>query len=135
MEGTATTPQQEEKQLVIESNQINVSNRKNSSHFVYISKKHFDKYDEIVLNALGKATSVAVGAAENLVRNGYAEYVKLETKTIEVEERARDNQKPVEGKRSKAKLFITLKKASTFDENVKKFESIKEENQNLMTTF
>ena len=134
--------------MVIDSNQINVSNRKNSSHFVYISKKVFEKYDTIVLNALGKATSVAVGAAENLVRNGYAEYEKLETKTIEIEERVRDDEVKAEAtpaddevkaeakpeddsKRNKAKLFITLKKSAKFAENVQKFEDIKDENQKL----
>ena len=40
----------------------------------------------MVLHALGNATSTSVITAEKLVRNGYAEYVNLETKIIEVEE-------------------------------------------------
>ena len=44
----------------------------------------------MVLHALGNATSTSVITAEKLVRNGYAEYVSLETKTIEVEESSPD---------------------------------------------
>ena len=45
------------------------------------------------MHALGNATSVSVVAAEKLVRNGYADYVNLVTKTIEVEESRRNNRK------------------------------------------
>ena len=44
----------------------------------------------MVLHALGNATTISVIAAENLVKNGYADYVSLETKTIEVEESRRN---------------------------------------------
>ena len=85
--GAAHTPQDgESKDLKIESNQINVSNHKNQAFYVYLCKKTLEKYDDLVLHALGNATSISVIAAEKLVRNGYADYVNLETKTIEVEE-------------------------------------------------
>ena len=45
------------------------------------------------MHALGNATSVSVVAAEKLVRNGYADYVNLVTKTIEVEESRRNQKK------------------------------------------
>ena len=45
----------------------------------------------MVLHALGNATTISVIAAEKLVRNGYADYVKLETVTIDVEESRRTN--------------------------------------------
>ena len=130
MENTQET--QLNKELTIDSNEINVSNRKNSTLYVYICKKVLEKYNSVVLNALGNATSIAVIAAENLVRNGYAEYVKLETKTIDVEQnrRGRDAKEGEEGRtRQKAKLLITLSKSKNFDENMQKFNEIRDENQ------
>ena len=82
-----------DKELKIETNQINVSNRKNQAFYVYLCKKTLEQHDELVLHALGNATSVSVVAAEKLVRNGYADYVSLVTKTIEVEESRRSNKK------------------------------------------
>merc|ERR1719453_450317 len=130
------TPAAAEGELNIESNQINVSNRKNQSFYVYLAKKTLEKHDDLVLHALGNATTISVIAAENLVKNGYAEYVSLETKTIEVEESRRNRDKRGgEGQESqvrlvkRAKLLITLKKSPNFDDNLKKFNEIKEENE------
>lgn len=94
----------------------------------------------MVLHALGNATTISVIAAENLVKNGYADYVSLETKTIEVEESRRNRDKrggeqPREGAEGpvrlvkRAKLLITLKKSADFETNMKKFEEIKKENE------
>ena len=96
----------------------------------------------MVLHALGNATTISVIAAEKLVRNGYATYVSMETKTIEVEEsrRGRDNrdgrgqpeERPSEQPSrlvKRAKLLITLKRCPEFFENMKKFNEIKEENE------
>lgn len=77
---------QHEKELKIDSNQINVSNRKNQSFYVYLCKKTLEQFDDLVLHALGNATTISVIAAESLVKNGYADYVSLNTTTIEVEE-------------------------------------------------
>ena len=86
----ANTPGND-RELKIETNQINVSNRKNQAFYVYLCKKTLEQHEELVLHALGNATSVSVVAAEKLVRNGYADYVSLVTKTIEVEESRRTN--------------------------------------------
>ena len=87
----------------------------------------------MVLHALGNATTISVIAAENLVKNGYADYVRLETKTIEVTESRRNNNKKMDEQPprlvKRAKLLITLKKSDNFDENMKKFQEIKEENE------
>ncbi len=115
------------KELTIDSNEINVSNKKNSTLYVFICKKCFEKYDTVKLNALGNATTIAVIAAENLVRNGYAEYEKIETQYINPDQ----NQPEEEGERrirQKAKLLITLKKGKDFEENLKKFNAIRDEN-------
>ena len=68
-------------------------------------------------------------AAESLVRNGYADYVSLETKTISVEEAKSENQKDQSRLVQRAKLLITLKKSANFEENMKKSQEIKEENE------
>ena len=135
MEATQTRDQ--DKDLKIDSNEINVSNRKNSSLYVYVCKRILENHDTVILNALGNATTIAVITAENLVRNGYAEYQRLETKTINVEQQKRD-QKEGEGEqednrsRQKAKLLITLAKSKNFDENLAKFNAIREENQKFI---
>ena len=118
-----------------------MSNRKNQAFYVYLCKKTLEQHNDLVLHALGNATSVSVVAAEKLVRNGYADYVSLVTKTIEVEEsrrNQRDNRRDKEGERDdthnqprlvkRAKLLITLKRSKDFYENMKKFNEIKEEN-------
>ena len=88
------------------------------------------------MHALGNATSVSVVAAEKLVRNGYADYVNLVTKTIEVEESRRNQKKDKDPDTEynqprlvkRAKLLITLKRSKDFFENMKKFNEIKDEN-------
>ena len=135
------TPAAAEGELNIESNQINVSNRKNQSFYVYLAKKTLEKHDDLVLHALGNATTISVIAAENLVKNGYADYVSLETKTIEVEESRRNRDRkgghdagdggPVRLVK-RAKLLITLKKSADFEANMQKFEAIKKENEDYI---
>ena len=122
-------------ELKIDSNEINVSTRKNQSFYVFLGKKILEKHDTIVMNALGNATTQAVIAAESLVKNGYADYAKLETKTINVEQTNRRGGKEQEGDDktvSRAKLLITLTKSKDFDKNMAKFSQIREENVKLM---
>ena len=45
----------QDKELKIDSNEINVSNRKNASLYVNVCKKVLEKYDTVILNALGNA--------------------------------------------------------------------------------
>ena len=131
----STDAQGEVKQLNTESNQINVSNRKNQSFYVFLCKKTLEKHETLVLHALGNATSVSVIAAEKLVRNGYAEYSTMETKTIEVDETTRNSRGGGEAREGtgrmvkRAKLLITLKRSADFFENMKKFNEIKDENE------
>ena len=118
-----------DKELKIDSNEINVSNRKNQSFYVFLGKKILEKHDTVIMNALGNATTIAVIAAESLVRNGYAEYAKLETKTINVEQSRRGDEEKDPRTVSRAKLLITLNKSKNFDENMAKFAAIREENE------
>ncbi len=50
------------------SNQINVSTKKNANLYVFLGKKYFERHEFIELHALGNAVSTSVIAAENLVR-------------------------------------------------------------------
>ena len=114
--------------LEIESNQINISNRKNSAFFIYLCKQTLVKYDEIVLHAIGNASTTSLNTAQGLVTNGYADFIKVETKTIQIDRRYADDQdQPREVKR--AKLFIHLQKSKTFDAQMEKFNLIKVENE------
>ena len=72
MESKDDLTHHEDIELSIDSNQINVSNRKNKSFYVFLGKKILEKHNDLIMNALGNATTTAVIAAETLVRNGYA---------------------------------------------------------------
>ncbi len=67
--------------------------------------------------------SISVIAAENLVRNNYAKFLKIETKTISVQGNKGDSKK--------AKLFITLERSKDFFINMENFNKIREENEAL----
>ena len=65
------------------------------------------------MHALGNAASISVIAAENLVRNQFAEFKSIRTETITVDSR--------EGQAKYAKLSITLAKYKDFEKNMEKF--------------
>jgi DNA-binding protein len=108
---------------VPKTNQINVSTKRNPNFYVYICKKYFQFFETIELHALGNAVSTSVIASENLVRNKYADFHEVKTKTITVQ-----GQK---GESKKAKLFITLKRGADYQENMANFQEIKEKNEQL----
>jgi len=103
------------------SNQINVSTKKNPNFYVFLGKKYLEENEEIELHALGNAVSISVIASENLVRNNYAIFKEVKTKTITVSGPRGDSKK--------AKLFVTLKRSPQFFENMEKFNKIREENE------
>ena len=53
-------------------------------------------------------------------RNNYATFKQIKTETVSMEDKSK-----------KAKLFITLEKHADFNENIEKFEKIKQENEAL----
>ena len=59
-----------------------------------------------------------------MCRNQYATFKSIRTETITVQ--TSNNR----GDSKKAKLFITLKRSAQFFENMKKFNEIREENEN-----
>ena len=50
------------------SNQINVSVKKNPNFYVFLGKRYLEIHETIELHALGNAVSTSVIASENLVR-------------------------------------------------------------------
>jgi len=58
-----------------------------------------------------------------LIRNNYATFKEIRTRTITVQGSRGDSKK--------AKLFITLQRSEDFFENMKKFNEIREENERL----
>ena len=114
------TDKGEEKKFNRDTNIINVSTNRNFTFYVFLAKKYFEDFEDVELHSLGNATQLAVQASENLIRHGYATLEKIHTDTIKVERRDGS-----EG--SKAKLFITLKKAEGFDDAIAAFEKIREE--------
>lgn len=95
---------------------------------MFLGKKYLETHETVELHALGNAVSTSVIAAENLVRNNYASFSEIKTKTITVQ--ASNNR----GDSKKAKLFITLKRSPEFFENMKKFNEIREENEKKAST-
>ena len=104
---------------------VNVSANRSFSFFVYQAKKFFKVAEEkpiVELHAIGSAISVAVQAAETLIKYGYATYAEIRTDRVEVD---RENG----NKLQRAKLFITLNKSDDFDKAWEDFESKREEHE------
>jgi DNA-binding protein len=57
MEDTKKTPT---------DNIINVSSRRGSNFYVYLTKKYLNDFDEVELHSIGNAMTMAVETAENL---------------------------------------------------------------------
>ena len=123
------TPAHDKNELKIDSPEINVSNRRNKSFYIFLGKKILEKFGTLTLNALGNATTNALEAANSLEKNDYAEITSLQTCTVSVEQTR--NKKDENKQVNRAKLVIVLKKSKGFEENMKKFEQIRAENQKL----
>ena len=64
----AATGQERDLQVQVDSNQINVSTKKNPNFYVFLGKKYLETHETVEMHALGNAVSISVIAAENLVR-------------------------------------------------------------------
>mmetsp|Transcript_19561 Transcript_19561/g.19231 ORF Transcript_19561/g.19231 Transcript_19561/m.19231 type:complete len:141 (-) Transcript_19561:136-558(-) len=104
---------------------VNVSASRNFSFFVYQAKKFFKVAEEkpvVEMHAIGSAISIAVQAADSLVKHNYAKYTEIRTDQVEVE---RDNGV----KLNRAKLFITLERSEGFEAAYEEFEKKREEQE------
>ena len=109
----------EEKKFNRDTNQINVSSKRNFTFYVFLAKKYLEDFETVELHSLGQSCPLAVQAAENLARHGYATLEKIYTDTISV-----DRQDGTTG--SKAKLFITMRKTKDFDKINQDWEAQRE---------
>ncbi len=100
------------------SNILQISAKRDSGFYVFLSKLFLLDFNDIELHALGDAIPTAVKVAELLNRHEYTLYEKIETTTIVPQEDAKDD-RPKRGK--KAKLIVKLKKSSKFDTLIKNF--------------
>ena len=98
-----------------------MSNKRNSNFYVFLGKQLLKEHGGIQIHALGNAVYVAANSAENLVRNEYAVFKKIETTTID--HKTSDGQGPSK----KAKLIIILEKHEDFDKNYENFEKVRAE--------
>ena len=69
MEDAKTEPRPEpKKKLDPETNQLQISGRKNLNFFTFLSKIFLKKFEEVELHALGQAISVCARLGERLQR-------------------------------------------------------------------
>lgn len=62
-----------------QSNVINVSSKKNPKSYKLVAKVILKKFGDLKLRSLGNAAEFVVILAEALVRNGFAEYHRIDS--------------------------------------------------------
>ena len=106
------------KQINPTSNKIQISSKRDSGFYVFLSKLFLMDFQDIELHALGDAISICVKVGELLCRYGYTDISRVETTTITPEEEEGDK-----GFRrgKKAKLIVKLKRSGNFQNLIKNF--------------
>merc|ERR1711981_105331 len=104
---TMTTPQNDKKLLDPDTNEVNISTRRDARFYIFLAKIILKKFGEIELKALGQAADVCVRVAENLERYKYANIQRIYSETIDLEDSDR--------KRKGARFVVKLKKSAEFD--------------------
>jgi hypothetical protein len=107
------------KQIKPTTNKIQISSKRDSGFYVFLSKLFLMDFPEIELHALGDAISICVKVGELLCRYGYTDISRVETTTITPEEEGDDGKGFRRGK--KAKLIVKLTKSAKFPELIKNF--------------
>jgi len=69
------------------SNQIQISTKKDVKFFTFLAKIYLKEFQEIELHALGEAISQAVKVAETLERYNYGKIIKINQFFQEIEGR------------------------------------------------
>jgi len=108
------------KQIKPTTNKIQISAKRDTGFYVFLSKLFLMDFNDIELHALGDAIGTCVKVGELLCRYGYTAIDRIETTTIvpDATEKGKDD-KPRRGK--KAKLIVKLKKSNQFNELIKNF--------------
>lgn len=91
-------------------NIINVSSKKNPKTYKLIAKLILKKFETLELRSLGNAAESVVVLAEGLVRNGFAEFERIDSGTTDLEDINNES-----GIRKGIQFSIRLKKSADFD--------------------
>jgi hypothetical protein len=105
------------KQINPQSNKIQISSKRDSGFYVFLSKLFLMDFPDIELHALGDAISICVKVGELLCRYGYTDILRVETTTITPDEE--EDKGFRRGK--KAKLIVKLKRSANFPNLIKNF--------------
>ena len=108
-----TDTQQDKKLLDPETNEVNVSTKREARFYIFLSKVILKKFGEIQLNALGQAADICVRVAENLERYNYATIKRIYSETIDLDDSDR--------KRKGARFIVKLSKSEEFDKLTENF--------------
>merc|ERR1712146_141352 len=104
---------QDKKLLDPDTNEVNISTRRDARFYIFLSKIILKKFGNIELKALGQAADICVRVAENLERYNYAKIVSIYSETIDLEDTDR--------KRKGARFVVKLKKSEEFDKLTENF--------------
>jgi len=107
------------KQITPSSNKIQISSKRDTGFYVFLSKLFLMDFPEIELHALGDAIAIGVKVGELLCRYGYTTIARVETTTIVPTEDEKQEKGFRRGK--KAKLIIRLGKSSNFNTLIQNF--------------
>mmetsp|Transcript_7488 Transcript_7488/g.6812 ORF Transcript_7488/g.6812 Transcript_7488/m.6812 type:complete len:121 (+) Transcript_7488:104-466(+) len=108
------------KQIKPDTNKIQISSKRDTGFYVFLSKLFLMDFEDIELHALGDAIAIGVKVGELLCRYQYTDISRVETSTISP---TNDEKAGGDGVRrgKKAKLIIKLRKSSKFPELIKNF--------------
>merc|ERR1711862_184251 len=84
--GMATTQNTDKKLLDPDTNEVNISTRRDARFYIFLSKIILKKFGNIELKALGQAADICVRVAENLERYNYAKITSIYSETIDLED-------------------------------------------------
>merc|ERR1712080_429773 len=110
--GGMDAPAQEKKLLDPDTNEVNISTRRDARFYIFLSKIILKKFGNIELKALGQAADICVRVAENLERYTYAKITQIYSETIDLEDTDR---------RKGARFVVKLKKSDEFDKLTENF--------------
>merc|ERR1711979_95177 len=104
---------QDKKLLDPDTNEVNISTRRDARFYIFLAKIILKKFNDIELKALGQAADICVRVAENLERYKYAKIQRICSETIDLEDSDR--------KRKGARFIVKLVKSEEFDKLTENF--------------
>jgi len=108
------------KQIKPDSNKIQISGKRDTGFYVFLSKLFLMDFENIELHALGDAIAIGVKVGELLCRYRYTDIARIETTTIVPTAEEKQNDQGIR-RGKKAKLIIKLNKSKDFPNLIKNF--------------